>query len=317
MKEFKGFTRGVNLGGWFSQCDYSDDRLNNFIVEEDFSRIAALGLDHVRLPFDFNIIESKDGSAVLEEGYAHLSRAIGWARKYGLNIILDLHKTAGFSFDDGEAETGFFESEAYQNRFYAIWEQMATRFGHDPEHVAFELLNEVTDPAYIDTWNRVVSTCIAKIRVIAPEVIILVGSYWNNHVSAVRALDKPADDRIVYNFHCYEPLMFTHQGAPWVKGMDTSFRQPFTESETSTAYFEEMFAEAVKYAEEQGTVLYCGEYGVIDRANAEDELEWYKVINGVFTAHKIGRAAWTWKGMDFELCGPRMAAVLPELVRYM
>ena len=41
MKEFKGFTRGVNLGGWFSQCDYSDDRLNNFIVEEDFARIAA------------------------------------------------------------------------------------------------------------------------------------------------------------------------------------------------------------------------------------------------------------------------------------
>lgn len=317
MKEFKGFVKGVDLGGWFSQCDYSKDRLDNFIQEEDFARIASLGLDHVRLPFDFNIIESKDGSTVIEDGYTRIANAISLCRKYGLNIILDLHKTAGFSFDDGEAETGFFESEKCQARFYAIWEQMATRFGHDPEHVAFELLNEVTDESYSRTWNEICRVCIGKIRAIAPDVVILVGSYWNNHVSAVKALDKPYDDKIVYNFHCYEPLMFTHQGAPWVKQMDTSFRQPFTESGTTAAYFEEMFAEAVAYAEAQGTVLYCGEYGVIDRATPEDTLEWYKVINSVFTKHNIGRAAWTWRGMDFELCGPRMASVLPELVKYM
>ena len=35
MKE-KGFYRGINFGGWMSQCDYSEDRLNNFIKEEDF-----------------------------------------------------------------------------------------------------------------------------------------------------------------------------------------------------------------------------------------------------------------------------------------
>lgn len=317
MKNFKGFFKGVDLGGWFSQCDYSKDRLDNFIQEEDFARIASLGLDHVRLPFDFNIIETRDGSEVIEDGYVRIGQAIEWCRKYGLNIILDLHKTAGFSFDDGEAETGFFENEAYQARFYAIWEQMAKRFGHDPEHVAFELLNEVTDQAYSKTWNRICHTCIEKIRAIAPDVVILVGSYWNNHVSAVKALDKPYDDKIVYNFHCYEPLMFTHQGAPWVKSMDTSFRQAFADSETSEAYFENMFAEAVAYAEAQGTVLYCGEYGVIDRATPEDTLEWYKVINRIFTKHNIGRAAWTWRGMDFELCGPRLASVLPELVKYM
>ena len=29
-----GIQKGVNLGGWFSQCDYSEDRLNNFITED-------------------------------------------------------------------------------------------------------------------------------------------------------------------------------------------------------------------------------------------------------------------------------------------
>ncbi len=34
MKDF-GFYRGVNLGGWFSQCDYSRERLDHFITEKD------------------------------------------------------------------------------------------------------------------------------------------------------------------------------------------------------------------------------------------------------------------------------------------
>ena len=36
MKTWKGYQKGVNLGGWFSQCDYSEDRFNNFITEDDF-----------------------------------------------------------------------------------------------------------------------------------------------------------------------------------------------------------------------------------------------------------------------------------------
>ena len=45
MKEFKGFTHGINLGGWLSQCDYSKERMDNFIREEDFEIIASRGLD--------------------------------------------------------------------------------------------------------------------------------------------------------------------------------------------------------------------------------------------------------------------------------
>ena len=39
MLKERGFYRGINLGGWLSQCDYSEDRLNNFITEPDFEAI--------------------------------------------------------------------------------------------------------------------------------------------------------------------------------------------------------------------------------------------------------------------------------------
>ena len=140
----QAFHKGINLGGWMSQCDYSAHTLETWITEPDFKQIAAWGFDHVRIPVDYNIFQAEDGS-FLSAGFDCLDRAVKLSRKYQLNLILDLHKTAGFSFDEGETEEGFFDSAAYQEQFFQLWEEFARRYGNDPEHIAFELLNEVTD----------------------------------------------------------------------------------------------------------------------------------------------------------------------------
>ena len=345
LKEL-GFTRGVNLGGWFSQCDYSDERLDHFIEEEDFARIASWGLDHVRLPIDYNVLEKEDASiwedreaifparflapeerssekceakrsisSFKPEGFARVERAIGLARKHGLNIILDLHKTAGYSFDVGEKEKGFFAERSLQERFYRLWEEIARHFGNDPDHVAFELLNEVTDRSVIGEWNRIANTCIAGIRRFAKDTIILVGSHTWNNVRAVRDLDKPYDDRVVYNFHCYDPLEFTHQGAHWAVNIDREKRISFAEEGLTPQYYEDLFADAVKKAKECNTELYCGEYGVIETVAPEDVLRWYETIHAVFEKYGIGRAAWSYRQMNFGLADARMDGVRDRLVK--
>ncbi len=311
MKDF-GFYRGVDLGGWFSQCDYSEDRLEHFITEKDLDTIASWGLDHVRIPVDYNVMENDDG-AYIPDGFRRIGRALGWCKARNLKVVLDLHKTAGFSFDQGEAESGFFDNEKYQDRFYRLWEEMARRF-YDPENVAFELLNEVTDPSFIGAWNRISRTCIERIRPIAPKALILVGSYWNNSADAVKDLDPPADDRVIYNFHCYSPLEFTHQGAPWVPEMAPDFRQSFEDAAIPADYFEKAFLSAVETAEKNNTALYCGEYGVIDRASPEDTVKWYRMINAAFEKFGISRAAWSYRAMDFGLSDSRMDGVRAELI---
>ena len=63
--------------------------------------------------------------------------------------------------------------------------------------------------------------------------------------------------------------------------------------------------------------LYCSEYGVIHQADLESTLHWYQTISAVFEKHHIGRAAWTYKEMDFGLTDaealPVMQKVLPLL----
>ena len=58
MKSFKGFQKGVNLGGWISQFkEYDLNHFSSFITEKDISDIASLGFDHVRVPVDYNVLE--------------------------------------------------------------------------------------------------------------------------------------------------------------------------------------------------------------------------------------------------------------------
>lgn len=340
MANMNGFKHGINLGGWLSQCNHTKAHYDSFIHAEDMQVIKNWGLDHVRLPVDYNLVQDKNGNFI-ESGFTYIQNAIDWAKAAGLNLVLDLHKTAGYSFDDGEKEAGFFESEKFQNMFYALWVEFAKRYSKYEDTVCFELLNEVTSKDYCKIWNKIANTCIEKIREISPTVRILIGSYWNNHVGAVRDMDMPHDENIVYNFHCYEPLIFTHQGAGWIPKMDLSFRMkmdaPYSDYDKFTKaninqegdafdkydpnatvtveYFENLFEDALKVAKERNVLLYCGEYGVIDLADPQEALKWYKLINKVFEDNNIGRAVWSYKEMNFGMNGDWIAPVRDEVLK--
>ncbi len=340
MKQFTGFMHGIDLGGWLSQCVHTMEHYETFITEADFRTVKEWGLDHVRIPVDYDLVETPDGT-YKEEGFAILQRAVDWCGKYGLNMLLDLHKTFGFSFDPGEKENGFFENPASRERFFRLWEEFAERFGQYAGRLSFELLNEVTDSAYSDIWNQTAEQCIERIRRIAPAISILVGGYHHNSFHALKDLLPPADENIVYNFHFYEPLVFTHQGAYWIPEMGTSYRMPLrssygrydadTRQHTAgwgadlsrynpdktfgSEFFEDCLAEAAAVAEERNAALYCGEFGVIDLASPEDTLDWYRMVCSCFDRYGIGRAAWSYREMDFGLADPRMDPVRAEILK--
>ena len=313
LKEL-GFHKGINLGGWFSQCDYSTERLDTFITEEDFARIASWGFDHIRLPIDYNIIQNSDGS-MKEDGLQRIDNALSLCERYGLNTVLDLHKAPGFSFDPKEKELGLFESEEDQSRFYAIWEAFAARYGQLADRVVFELLNEITEPRYLPAWIQIARECVSRIRRSAPETCVLLGSYHNNSVHAVKDLPAPFDEHVLYNFHCYEPISFTHQGAYWIADwQDIHARVSFAVSGVSPEYFETLFSSAVAKALAEGAELYCGEYGVIDVVSPEEALSWFRAIHEVLEKHGIARAVWSYKEMDFGLADSRMDSVRERLL---
>ncbi len=342
MKTFEGYMKGVNLGGWLSQCNHTKERYDTFITEKDFETIKSWGMDHVRVPVDYELIQDKAGNYI-EDGFGYIDKAIAWCGKYGLNMVLDVHKTYGYSFDKGYNESGFFDDAALQERFLKMWEVLAERYGKFSDRVSFELLNEVTAKEYSDRWNAISTECIKRIRKTAPDVKILLGGYYNNSIEALPDLPMPLDENVIYNFHCYDPFVFTHQGAPWADSMRHDFRMSFEstykeydekivesgvgfscvlrpggvndDTVLGEEYFENLISKAVKVAEERNTALYCGEFGVIENATPEDTLKWYTKICACLNRHGIAHAAWSYRSMNFGLSDGRLDGVRDGILK--
>ncbi len=257
-------------------------------------------------------------------------------------MLIDLHECYGYSFDplkkDMDREK-FFYDEALQNRFFALWKRIATHFKDDADRVAFEPLNEVVLEEVADAWNEVASKFVHLVRQICPEHVLIIGGVRYNNVMSVPLLKLPVDDKVVYNFHCYEPMVFTHQSAYWMEGMPLDFKIGYPKTleeyrktgdaleadlagavyqegirEIGEGFFEDIFAPAVEKAEKDGVCLYCGEYGVIDQADPEDRLRWIRDIHKAFEKFGIGHALWNYKQKDFGLVDESFASVRDRFI---
>lgn len=328
MREFKGFLKGVNLGGWISQFgEYDEKHFEEYITEKDIKDVKEFGFDHVRVPVDYIVLEDDDGN-LKEKGFGYLMNCFKWCEKYDLNMLIDLHECYGYSFDPSKKTDKkiFFYDEALQERFLKLWDEIATRFKDHTDRVAFEPLNEVVLFEVKDAWNELLTKYINRMRKIVPDAYIVVGGVCYNSVTSVPLIDVPLDDHIIYNFHCYEPMIFTHQGAHWLDCMPADFRIGYPKtikeyreaseqlddgvagaifeegiSEIGTQFFEDIFAPAIKRAQDENIPLYCGEHGVIDLADKEDALRWIRDIHAVFHKYGIGSALWNYKGLDYGL----------------
>lgn len=338
MSLLDGMMKGINLGGWLSQCGekYNENHYNTFITEEDIKKISDMGLDHVRVPVDYNVVQNEDGSFI-ESGFKHLDDCISWCKKYNLKMVLDLHKTCGFIFDDA-SYCSFFTDEKLIAMFKDLWMEFTRRYGKE-DCVIFELLNEVTNLEFAEPWNKISRETAVLIHSVVPEKPIIIGGVFNNSIFGVTLLGEPVDDHIIYTFHCYDPLLFTHQGAYWVPRLPADFRikyrSPLSEIRTlsheyfgadfddhftglgdgiiNADYFRKLFAPAFEVSKKYNVPLYCGEYGVIELADRESVVEWYRDINEVLTENSVPRTAWSYKEMDFDLTGEKNKDIIDEL----
>ena len=207
---------GVNLGGWLSQYHAFDHQhFRTFITADDVKQIAGWGMDHVRLPIDYPILEDDTHPGVYkEEGFAHIDRCLDWCKAAGLNVILDLHQAPGYKFDALD-RVALFSEEALQARFINLWRALAERYQNEGDYLYLELLNEIMLPNS-DPWNALVARVVSAIRAIDPRRVIVLGGNRYNSPDQLKELQRPTDENILYTFHYYAPIIFTHQKAPWV-----------------------------------------------------------------------------------------------------
>lgn len=335
------YQAGVNLGGWISQYrTYDHDHFKSFIVEEDIKQIASWGMDHVRLPINYRVLEDDNKPFEYKEsGLAYVDSCLKWCKKYGLNLILDLHEAPGYFFGTLDSNS-LFTDRHMKDRFIGIWTMFAERYKSEGDNLIFELLNEVVEPNS-DRWNELAHETIKEIHKIDEERYII---YGGNHYSAIyelKNIDVLKDsDRIIYTYHFYHPFLFTHQRAGWSQicvDFDATIDYPgmipglkefldaypqykagndfFLDHEMNKKLMEGDMQPALDFMEATGKPVYCGEYGVIDVAPMQSRINWHRDFIDITKKHKIGRAVWSYKLMNFALVDENSKPVSEELIR--
>lgn len=301
------FHKGVNVNAWL---DYAMSQINpDKIKDSDFDNIKSLGMDVVRLPINFHANVGSAPDYTLDESYLTLlDQAVDKITSRGMWVILDHHSLSIEYFpSDGEA------------LITSCCRQLALRYkGRDK--VAIEIFNEPPGGQLKYNWPTMQGRIIRAIRECDPNVIIIACSTGN-----LIYLEPYNDGRVIYTFHYYSPIMFTHQGAYWdtLLGYLSGYPFPYDSSRMPeihkqwnnntylinlyNSYKEDATVEQIRkditsyadWAEQNGRLLFCGEFGVLNTAQPEDRYKWYKAVGDILAEKNI---PWTlWQYNDAQL----------------
>jgi len=347
MHEFnKMYKRGINLGGWLSQYDHSEKvgapRFDELITERDIALIASYGLDHIRLPLDYQFFESDENPGQYDEvALGYVDRFLDWCETHNLKAIVEIHHAPGYSFGS-QGKNSLFEDEKLQDRFSDIWVHLAKRYAHIGDRLTFELLNEVMDKDST-RWNALATRLVADIRKVDKERYIMIGS---NEYGSIRWLKDlviiPNDDRIIYAFHFYEPHLFTHQFANWINfctdfdqavaypsiipGL-TEFMEKFPQhaevrdvkeyvgTQMGREHMRGLLQPVFDFIKKTGKPLHCSEFGVIEMADPESRLNWHRDFYSILEEGDIGYSVWNYKLMNFSFVDENSDIVAEKLFK--
>ena len=247
---------------------------DTYITEQDIQFIKKIGLNSIRLPFNFRILSPEDYPEIwLNSGFDLLDWVIKWSKKAGLYVILDMHSApggqTGTNIDDSYGHPWLFESEESISRLIQIWTKIAERYKNETTIIGYDLLNEPIPhfeeyQKYNNQLEPIYKRIVSAIREVDKNhMIFLGGARWNTNF---QVFGTPFDSNVVYTFHKY-----------WMDPV------------------QEQIQEYVDFREKYNVPIWMGESG-------ENKDEWIAQYRELLERNNIGWCFWPYKKMDAESC---------------
>ena len=314
--------RGINLSEWFAQVydpkGYTKEHFQAWTTADDIALIQRMGFDHVRLSVNPALMFRHGHANEIPADYlGYLDAAVKMILDHGLAVVIDIHP-------DGDFKANLAHEDAFVEEFADYWRALANHYAaSDPDRVFFEILNE---PEMSDRyrWYGVESKLAAAIREGAPQhTIIAAGARWSDDDDLV-FLEPLRDPNIIYNFHFYEPHIFTHQGATWgvsywhylhglaypsnadsAKAAAASVPDEVNRLQVirygldhwDATRMDAEIAQVAEWARQRGLAVTCNEFGAYRKAtDPADRARWLTDVRSALEKHNIGWAMWDYSG---------------------
>ena len=317
--------KGINIPGWFWLNRGPADELEKRYTDTDFQLIKILGFTNVRIPIDMaNVYDKNQPDFLNKTNLSYLDRGIRKILSYDLAIIIDLHSIS--QKEGGSNYSGpLGQDETFTDTFCRFWTSFARHLSQfDPDCVILEPMNEPVLSGKEENWPPVQKKVIAAIRKGAPKHSILAtGARWSN-LDTLLELEPLKDRNIIYNFHFYEPHIFTHQGESWSSDWVKPLRDipypssPETVKDLIGKYSNEKIVNNIKHygqqqwnaekienrmklafewAEKHKVKIICNEWGTYKRyCPSKYRVAWLRDVRASCEKFGIGWCMWTFDG---------------------
>ncbi len=225
--------RGVNLGGWlvlerwitpglfnslkaedeYSAClelgesriDFFNKHREDFITEKDFKWLANNDLNAARLPVGYWLFGDSD---VYVESAAYVDKALNWAQKHGLKVIIDLHAAPGSQ--NGWVHSGRIGKMSWhtnpQNISLTIdvIGRIAERWGKHPALFGIELLNEPHWDTGLDVLKDYYQKAYQKVRLHCPDKAVIISDGFRAPENWKDFINHPQFENMLLDTHLYQ-----------------------------------------------------------------------------------------------------------------
>jgi endoglucanase len=315
--------RGVGLGGWMNMENFitgypateSQQRraLLRVLGEEGYHRfferfyraffgpadaalLASIGLNSVRIPFNYHHFEDDERPFQLkEEGFARLDAAVQACTSNGLYAILDLHAVPGaqnqhWHSDNPTHWASFWTHPHFQDRAVHLWEALADRYKDNPWVAGYNPLNEPGD-----VTGRVIGPFYARveraIRAVDPDHVLFFDG--NRYATDFSAFDEPLPN-CVYTTHDYA-LPGLGDGGPYPGVTRGQY--------VDRGVVEETFLRRTDFMRRTGTPIWIGEFGPVYTGDPEGDDQRYRLVRDqldIYRQHSAGWSLWTYKDIGLQ-----------------
>ncbi|MDK9697132.1 MAG: glycoside hydrolase family 5 protein [Siculibacillus sp.] len=331
--------RGFSLTGWFDEP---------IARPPDFAVLKALrdrGFLHVRLPVAAERMMARfTPAATITAERRAIGEGLDRLAALGFAVVVDLH--GGARLGELFRRDPIAARDAVIEAWRVLGPLVEARVGRA---VAAEVLNE--PPVEDAVWAPLQERIVVAMRREMPTATFVVSTGGPQRVERLTAATPIADANTVYAVHYYDPMVFTHQGADWLKpdpiGSLTGVPFPIASGDPRIAAIatspaaksdpavgtylgglaglsfgvsdvERHMRALGDWSRATGRPVVIGEFGVYrDHAKPADRLAWLAAVRGAAEANCLGWTHWEYRdgfGLIDGRTGEPDEAVLSALV---
>lgn len=238
----------------------------------------------------------------------HLDEVLDWGMKYGVSIVVDLHRVPGGKYSKEESEKRanydkIFFDEDFRGVFLESWRRIATRYKGRAGIYGYDLMNE---PMQFGESScglyDLQELALKEIRRIDPAVTVIIETNVFDSAPRFRDARHMSDPNVVYSVHMYEPFDFTHQGVfadkPSCVYPDPA-EHPYGEKSMALKApwtkdgLRQMLSDVRQFQLKHGARIYVGEFSAAVWAKGAEQ--WLKDAISIFNEY-----GWDWSYHAFR-----------------